>query len=111
MGILAIVIGAGLKINGNPTAHYTLYTGLLLEISSVIGLILYNLSKHKFLFKELLAPRFPIVTIRPLYLPVSWKKSVYSRFSFFDGTIREKIQDPAKETGRTFIIYPDKQNK
>lgn len=51
MGIVAIIIGADLKINGNPNAYYTLYTGLILEIGSVIGLVLYNLPKLKSLLK------------------------------------------------------------
>ncbi len=51
MGLIAIVIGANLKINGNPNAHYTLFTGLILELGSILGLILYNLSKLKSILK------------------------------------------------------------
>lgn len=51
MGLIAILIGSNLKVNGNQNAHYTLFTGLILEIGSVLGLILYNLSKIKSLLK------------------------------------------------------------
>ena len=50
-GIIAILIGANLKINGNPNAHFALYTGLILQFGSLLGLILYNFSKFRTLLK------------------------------------------------------------
>ncbi len=45
IGIVAILIGAYLKVNGNKVAAYFLVAGLAFNFISVWGFIIYNFSK------------------------------------------------------------------
>jgi len=45
-GVIAIAIGANLKINGNANSVYSLASGLILELIAVIGLIAVNFSQR-----------------------------------------------------------------
>lgn len=42
MGIIAIIIGAIHKVNGNEHAYIALITGMFMKIVAVIALISYN---------------------------------------------------------------------
>ncbi len=47
LGIVGIIIGAELKIAGNPMYYIALYTALSLKLLSIILLIGYNFKKIK----------------------------------------------------------------
>lgn len=51
IGLLAIINGAYLKINGNVNANIVLATGLILKMCSTVGLIINNFGKFKMLLK------------------------------------------------------------
>jgi len=52
IGVVAILIGALNKLNGNKSAEIQLSFGLLMHLIAILGIIAVNLSKIKVFFSD-----------------------------------------------------------
>lgn len=52
LGIIALLNGSYLKINGNPNADIVLACGLLMKLIAVLGLVFTNIQKLRLFFKR-----------------------------------------------------------
>jgi len=51
LGFIAIIIGANHKVNGNENAYIALLAGMLMKLTAIVCLLVYNFSKLKMLLK------------------------------------------------------------
>ncbi len=50
-GHIAVIVAASIKISDNPNADMALAIAMVIKFSAILGLVTYNFSKIKMLFK------------------------------------------------------------
>lgn len=50
-GYIAVIVAASIKISDNPNADMALAIAMVIKFSAILGLVAYNFSKIKMLFK------------------------------------------------------------